>query len=179
MVPGAASARVRRLPATGRSVVWVEVEDSIHKGALSAEASQVITGASILALDKRLPLVLCVASSGADIVEGIPALHGWGQAARAISDCSGVVPTIAIVNGPAVSGPALLIGLCDIVVMTAASYAFVAGPTMVAQFTGITVSNEELGGADSHMRHSGVACFVEDNLDAAIERVEDVLTYMP
>ena len=178
-VPGAASARVRRLPRTDRTVVWVEVEDSVHKGALSAEASHVITKATVLALEKRLPLVLCIASSGADIVEGIPALHGWGQAARAISDCSGVVPTIAIVNGPAVSGPALLIGLCDIVVMTKPSYAFVAGPTMVAQFTGITVSNEELGGADSHMRHSGVASFVADDLDAALDYVEDVLTYLP
>jgi len=178
-VPGAASARVRRLPRTDRTVVWVEVEDSVHKGALSAEASHVITKATVLALEKRLPLVLCIASSGADIVEGIPALHGWGQAARAISDCSGVVPTIAIVNGPAVSGPALLIGLCDIVVMTKPSYAFVAGPTMVAQFTGITVSNEELGGADSHMRHSGVASFVADDLDSALDYVEDVLTYLP
>ena len=48
------------------------------------------------------------------------ALHGWGQAAKAIAECSGVVPVIMVVDGPAVSGPALLLGLADFVVMTAA-----------------------------------------------------------
>ena len=41
------------------------------------------------------------------------------EAAKALTDCSGVVPTIMIVNGPAVSGPALLLGVADHVVMTA------------------------------------------------------------
>ena len=66
----------------------------------------------------------CVmASSGADIVEGIAALEGWGRLAKALVDCSGVVPTIVVVDGPAVSGPALLLGVADLVVMTEASYA--------------------------------------------------------
>ena len=49
-----------------------------------------------------------LSSAGADIDEGIPALHGWGRLASALTDCSGVVPTVVIVDGPAVSGPALL-----------------------------------------------------------------------
>ena len=57
-------------------------------------------------------------SSGADIVEGFAALHGWGLAAKALTDCSGVVPIIMVVEGPAVSGPALLLGIADFVVMT-------------------------------------------------------------
>ena len=98
-------------------------------------------------------------SSGADIVEGFGALHGWGRAAHALTGCSGVVPTILIVDGPAVSGPALLLGIADHVVMTEAAYAFVSGPTMVADFTGVVIDNDELGGAASHSRyrcgHSG------------------------
>ena len=39
---------------------------------------------------------------------------------------------------------ALLLGLADFVVMTADSYAFVSGPTMVADFTGVAIDNEEL-----------------------------------
>ena len=94
------------------------------------------------------------------MVFGIDALHGWGQAARAIANCSGVIPTFTIVTGPAVSGPALLIGLSDFVIMTADSYAFVSGPTMVAEFTGIAMSTEELGGTDAHAKQSGVASLV-------------------
>jgi acetyl-CoA carboxylase carboxyltransferase component len=120
-----------------------------------------------------------VASSGADIVEGIPALHGWGQAARSIADCSGVVPVVTIVNGPAVSGPALLIGLSDFVNMTKDSYAFVSGPTMVAEFTGIAISNEDLGGSDAHATQSGVASLVVPDVDAAAEALESLLVFLP
>src|SRR4051812_50176427 len=78
------------------------------------------------------------------------ALHGWGRAARAIADCSGVVPVLFAVTGPAVSGPALFLGLADQVVMTEDSYAFVSGPTMVADFTGVHIGNDELGGSGPH-----------------------------
>lgn len=177
-VPGAASAAVRALPG-GRNVVWVEVQDLVHKGALSSAASRLLWHAATTAREKRLPLVLSLASSGADILEGVAALHGWGEAARAISQCSGSVPTVAIVDGPAVSGPALLIGLCDAVIMTKDSYAFVSGPTMVAQMTGINVSNEELGGSDIHSRQSGVASLVANDAEHAAALLEELLRYLP
>ena len=53
-----------------------------------------------------------------------------------MADCSGIVPVIVVLDGPAVSGPALLIGLADFVIMTEEAYAFVSGPSMVAEFTG-------------------------------------------
>ena len=177
-VPGAASAALRLL-AGGRRVVWAEAQDTVHKGALSSAASGVLRNAAIMAREKRLPLVLAMASSGAEIREGVSALHGWGEAAHEITKCSGVVPTIAIVDGPAVSGPALLIGLCDMVIMTNDSFAFVSGPTMVAQMTGVEVSNEELGGTDIHSRQSGVANLVATDINHAVELLNEVLRYLP
>lgn len=177
-VPGAAEAGVIHL-ADGLEVVWLAIDGSDHKGALSAAASHVIATAAIAARNSRLPLVLQVESSGADINEGIAALHGWGTAAKAIADCSGSVPIISIVTGPAVSGPALLIGLSDFVVMTRDSYAFVTGPTMVAEFTGITVSTDELGGAGAHARHSGAASVVVADLDEAVAWIADLLSFLP
>jgi len=177
-VPGAATASVSRL-SNGRDVVWLEVDGEHHKGALSAAASHVIATAAQTAHTKGLPLVLQIESSGADILEGIPALHGWGTAAKALAECSGVVPTISIVTGPAVSGPALLIGLSDFVVMTEESYAFVSGPTMVAEFTGISISTDELGGAMTHSRNSGAATTVVTDIHAATLWVEELLEYLP
>ena len=177
-VPGAASAALRLL-AGGRRVVWAEAQDTVHKGALSSAASGVLRNAAIMAREKRLPLVLAMASSGAEIREGVSALHGWGEAAHEITKCSGVVPTIAIVDGPAVSAPALLIGLCDMVIMTNDSFAFVSGPTMVAQMTGVEVSNEELGGTDIHSRQSGVANLVASDMAHAVELLNEVLRYLP
>ena len=150
-----------------------------RRGALSSTASATLAEAARTAKDQRLPLVAFIASSGADVTEGMAALHGWGQAARAIADCSGVVPVIAVLDGPAVSGPALLIGLADFVVMTGQSYAYVSGPAMVAEFTGVVVDNDELGGATAHARFSGAATVVVPDTAAAEVTVAELLGYLP
>ncbi|MSZ60701.1 MAG: methylmalonyl-CoA carboxyltransferase [Actinobacteria bacterium] len=177
-VPGAAAANVVML-SNDRCVVWLTVDGTQHRGALSAAASYVIATAADTARTKGIPLVIQMESSGADILEGIAALHGWGTAAKALADCSGVVPTISIVTGPAVSGPALLLGLSDFVVMTEDAYAFVSGPTMVVEFTGIDVSTDELGGAGTHARHTGVSSVVVPDLAAATAWIDELLEYLP
>jgi acetyl-CoA carboxylase carboxyltransferase component len=176
-VPGSISADVRDFE--GREVVWVEVDATDRRGALSSDSSSVLEHAAVTAREQRLPLIGVVRSSGADIVEGFSALHGWGRAAKALADCSGIVPTILIVDGPAVSGPALLLGLADHVVMTNAAYAFVSGPTMVAEFTGVMMDNEELGGAASHARYTGAATLVANDLAGAVEVTAQLLAYFP
>ncbi len=170
-------AEVREL--AGRDVVWVDVDASSRSGALSSESSLMIEHAAHVAVDVSIPLVCVMRSSGADILEGIAALHGWGRAARALAECSGIVPTIFVVDGPAVSGPALLLGLADLVVMTDAAYAFVSGPNMIADFTGVVVDKMELGGAASHARYTGSASLLADDLPSALDLVEQLLGYLP
>ena len=126
-----------------------------------------------------LPLVLVLSTMGADIEEGLPALHGWGRLAAALAKCSGCVPTIAVVDGPAVSGPALLLGLADLTVMTPSSYAFVNGPVMVEQFTGVQISIEELGGSGNLARHAGIPSTIVEDRTAAVAMVEELLTLSP
>ena len=176
-VEGAVTSDVREFE--GRQVVWVDVDAGSRVGALTSDSSGKLENASVTARGKGFPLIVIMRSSGADIVEGFAALHGWGLAAKALTDCSGVVPIIMVVEGPAVSGPALLLGIADFVVMTADSYAFVTGPTMVAEFTGVRIDNEELGGAASHARYSGAASLVAADLDTAIEMVAQLLAYLP
>ncbi len=176
-VPGAARVDVRDLG--GRTVVWLDIDAAQRKGALSSDASSMIEAAAVTAATKGFPLIAVMGSSGADISEGFSALHGWGRAAKALTDCSGIVPTIMIVNGPAVSGPALLIGIADHVVMTEAAYAFVSGPSMVAEFTGVVMDNDELGGAASHARYTGAASVVAPDLAGAVAAVEQLLAYLP
>jgi acetyl-CoA carboxylase carboxyltransferase component len=177
MVPGSIRSDVREFH--GRDVVWVEVDASDRKGALSSDSSSMLELAAVTALHAHIPLVCIMRSSGADIVEGFAALHGWGRAAKALADCSGVVPSVFIVDGPAVSGPALLLGIADHVVMTDEAYAFVSGPTMVAEFTGVVIDNDELGGAASHARYTGAATLVATDLPAAIDAAGQLLSYFP
>ncbi len=76
-------------------------------GPCRSEDGETMRVAADAALGFRIPMVLVLASSGADVSEGVASLHGWGQAARALARCSGVVPLLVVVTGPAISGPAL------------------------------------------------------------------------
>ncbi len=162
-----------------RRVVWVELDTSGPAARIGSATSAHIEVAARSALAERLPLVGVLSTTGADIVEGVGALHAWGRAAAAITACSGIVPVVLVVDGPAVSGPAFLLGLADVVVMTARSQAFVNGPAIVAGYTGVDVDSDELGGSAVHARHTGVASVVVDDLDGARAAVEDLLAYLP
>ena len=123
-----------------------------------------------LAIELGVPIVGRVASSGADVNEGIAALHAWGRVAQAMADASGVVPIILLLVGPAVSGPALLLGLADHVIMTNDAFAYVSGPDVVVSFTGVAIDRDRLGGAGVHERQSGVATMVVADEDEALAR---------
>jgi len=175
--PGTISIRVDELG--GRSVVIVESTDPAGRGALTPADGDDIAAAARAAREARVPLVMVLASPGADVHLGIGAVAGWGRAAREIVACSGIVPILAVAIGPAVSGPALLLGLADIVVMTDDAYAFVSGPAMVQRFTGVPVSTRTLGGPAVHARSSGVASILVDDRDAALAVLAELLALLP
>jgi acetyl-CoA carboxylase carboxyltransferase component len=163
----------------GRTAVVCRSLPSKRSGALGRDDGATLTAAAESALAHRLPLVLHLATSGSDVVDGIDALHGWGVAARALVRCSGIVPVIVAVHGPVVAGPALLLGLADAVVMDATAYAFVNGPHMVRRYTGVPVSNDRLGGAGTLSRFAGVPSAVTAS-DADTEAfLADLLSYLP
>jgi acetyl-CoA carboxylase carboxyltransferase component len=86
---------------------------------------------------------------------------------------------VLVVVGPCVSGPALLLGLADVVVMTEEAFAYVSGPDTVKAFTGIDVDHRALGGAAYHDTRSGVASLVVADEDAARDTVASLLDYLP
>jgi acetyl-CoA carboxylase carboxyltransferase component len=176
-VPGAVSAEVTEIG--GRPVVEVQFDATDKRGALSQDDGETIAAAARLAWQQRVPLVATIASSGADIEEGISALVGWGTAARELVRCSGIVPIVLVVTGPAVSGPALLLGLADVVILTPEAYAFVSGPRMVTEFTGVPITPGQLGGAGPLTRSSGVAALVAADRDDARDLVAMLLLHLP
>ena len=182
-VRAGASGFVRsRVTAIGaRTFVEIDARGSDENkgGALTPADGQSMAAAACLARTQRLPVVLKLASSGADLNAGVAALHGWATAAAELARCSGVVPVIVIATGPNVSGPALLLGLADFVVMTADAYAFVVGPQMVEHFTGMPVDRDELGGGKTHAVSSGVASFLAADMSEADEMAAELLGYLP
>ncbi len=163
----------------GRQAVVLRIGGDEPNRSITLGVGEKLRAATEMANEKHLPVVGYVSSTGADIAEGVTATHGWGLAARALVNCSGVVPVIMCVVGPAVSGPALLLGLADFVVMTEESYAFVSGPGMVELFTGVGVEIDRLGGSSVHSSTSGVASVVVPDLQAASEVTAHLLGMLP
>lgn len=183
-VPGHAQVTLRRIDQMSsngpeRSVIWIEFDDGEEPGRLDAATSAQLERGIRAGLDQRIPVVMVLSTQGTDIDEGMSALAGWGRVASSLTACSGIVPTIIIVDGPAVSGPALLLGVADFTVMTRRSSAFVNGPVMVEQFTGVALAVEELGGSATHARYTGVATMVVDDRAAAESAAIDLLSYVP
>ncbi len=145
-----------------------------------AADSETISAAARAALSQRIPLVVVLASSGADVVEGMPSLDGWGRAAKALAECSGVIPVTIVAYGLAVSGPALLLGMADAVVMTSEAVAYVSGPAAVAQLTGLTAGARRAGrpeGARPQLRASPRSWPTTPH--RGLEAVAGFLDYLP
>jgi acetyl-CoA carboxylase carboxyltransferase component len=176
-VDAAATAGLREID--GRPVAWFRVAGGKHHGALGSAGAAAVTRAVQLGLDSRIPIVGVLDTSGAELRDNVAALDGWGRIARVFAHASGVVPTILTVIGPCVSGPALLLGLVDAVVMTGDAFAYVSGPESVVEFTGIEIDRETLGSASMHSRRSGVASLVVANEADAELAVADLLVYLP
>jgi acetyl-CoA carboxylase carboxyltransferase component len=162
-----------------RRVIEIVIEGGEARGALTPEDSETLATAIRLATDQRLPVVCLLASSGVDVTSGLEGIQRWGAAARELARASGVVPTLFAACGPAVSGPALLLGLADQVVFTADAYAFVSGPRMVQDFTGVPVSVDLLGGAGAHARTSGLATLVVADREQARNVLAELLAFLP
>ncbi len=163
----------------GRRVVMFTVEGGKHRGAIGTAEGETVTRAVHLAVELGIPVVGRIASSGADVNEGVASLHAWGRAAKAMADASGVVPIVLMLVGPAVSGPALLLGLADHVIVTSDAFAYVTGPDVVVEFTGVPIDRDRLGGVTVHERHSGVATVVVDDEHDALLTVSALLSYLP
>ncbi len=163
----------------GRPCVIVDLGTADQPAPLGADDGLKLAVAAFTARQQHLPLVCHLNSSGAPPDAGVDALHGWGVAARELTRCSGVVPTVFCVRHTAVAGSALLLGLADFVVMVESSYAYVSGPRMVQEYTGVPIDNDTLGGAARHARTSGVASFVVPDSETADDVMGELLALLP
>jgi len=177
LVAGSVQAGVEDLG--DRTAMVARSVSDVRRGALSPDDGDTLAEAASVAAALRIPFVLVLSSSGADVSGGVASLHSWGGAARAMAACSGVVPVVVVVTGPALSGPALLLGLADVVVMTGDAFAFVSGPTMVEEFTGIRIGVHQLGGSAVHARSSGLCAIEAASPGQAMEHVAHLLGLLP
>ena len=125
------------------------------------------------------PFVFINDSGGARVQEGIDSLHGYGAVFYTNVELSGVVPQISIISGPCAGGAAYSPALTDFIIQTRKAHMFITGPGVIKQVTGEDVTQDVLGGADTHQAISGVNHFVVDDDEQAVLVAKKLLSFLP
>lgn len=132
------------------------------------------------ALKNGAPYIAINDSGGARIQEGIDSLRGYGTIFYHNTLLSGVVPQISIIAGPCAGGAAYSPALMDFIIMVEGTgKMFIAGPQVIKEATGETITAEELGGAMSQATYSGNVHFIATDDADAISICQRLLTYLP
>lgn len=164
----------------GQKVAVYSQDFSVRGGTLGRVEGQKILAVMDLALQMRIPIIGLLDSGGARIQEGVVALTQYGRIFRKSCEASGTVPQISLILGPCAGGAVYSPALTDFVIMTREhSHMFVTGPDVVRAVTGEDVSFEQLGGAEVHNQRSGVAHYMAEDEQDALEYARSVLTYLP
>lgn len=164
----------------GRQVAVYAQDFTIFGGSLGEVAGEKIIKVMELAMKIGCPIIGMLDSGGARIQEGVVALGKYGEIFRRNTQASGVIPQISIIMGPAAGGAVYSPALTDFVIMVdKTSQMFVTGPDVIKTVTGEDVGMEELGGALTHNKTSGVAHYLASDEDDAIDYARTLLAFLP
>ena len=130
-----------------------------------------------LALQRQLPLVLWAEGGGGrpnDEYPGVSLLDN--MTFLGLARLSGLVPTVAIVNGRCFAGNAALAGCCDVIIATRSTTIGMAGPAMI-EGGGLGKFAPEEVGPVSMQEPNGVIDIVVDDEAQAIAVAQQYMGY--
>ena len=164
----------------GRPVCAYSQDFTSRGGTLGEMHARKICKVMDMAMRMGVPMVGFNDSGGARIQEGVDALSGYGSIFFRNSLASGVIPQISVIMGPTAGGAVYSPAMTDWLFMVdKTSYMFITGPDVIKTVSGEEIDFENLGGATVHNTKSGVAHFVCQGDNHAVEMVKELLTYLP
>ena len=164
----------------GRRVVVFAQDFTVFGGSLSETHAEKICKVLDLAMKVGVPVIGLNDSGGARIQEGVVSLGGYADIFLRNTLASGVVPQISCIMGPCAGGAVYSPAITDFNIMVKdTSYMFITGPDVIKTVTHADVTKEELGGALTHNRTSGVAHFAADSDEHALRMVRELLSFIP
>jgi acetyl-CoA carboxylase carboxyltransferase component len=166
---------------SGREVLIVANDATVKGGTYFPITVKKHVRAQEIALQNRLPCVYLVDSGGAFLplqAEVFPDRDHFGRIffnqARMSAER---IPQIAVVMGSCTAGGAYVPAMSDeTIIVRGTGTIFLGGPPLVKAATGEDVSAEDLGGADVHTRHSGVADYFAEDDDHALDLCRTIVS---
>src|SRR6187549_871540 len=165
---------------SGREVLIVAYDATVKGGTYYPVTVKKHLRAQTVALENRLPCIYLVDSGGAFLPmqdEVFPDRDHFGRIFfnQARMSAEGLAQ-LALVMGSCTAGGAYVPAMSDeSVIVRGTGTIFLGGPPLVKAATGEEVSAEELGGADTHGRKSGVVDHVADDDAHALEIVRSIV----
>lgn len=164
----------------GRPICVFAQDFTVFGGSLGEVFGEKIVKVMDLALQNGWPVVGINDSGGARIQEGVASLGLYGEIFKRNVRASGVIPQISLIMGPCAGGAVYSPAITDFIVMVdKTSHMFITGPDVIKTVTGEDVAFEDLGGARTHNTKSGVAHYMAEDEQDALEYVKALLSYLP
>ena len=164
----------------GRLVYVFSQDFTVFGGSLSRTNANKIIKIMDLALKMGAPVIGLNDSGGARIQEGVESLAGYADIFYRNVRSSGVIPQISAILGPCAGGAVYSPAITDFILMVKeTSYMFVTGPDVIKTVTHEEVTMEDLGGAMSHNKKSGVAHFIAENDEQAMMMIRELMSFIP
>jgi len=164
----------------GKSVAIFSQDPTCWGGALGLAHAKKIVKIMDFACQNLIPIIGINDSGGARIQEGVESLAGYADIFYKNVMASGLVPQISLIVGPCAGGAVYSPAMTDFTFMVdKTSFMFVTGPDVIKSVTHEEVTKEVLGGPQTHHRKSGVAHFTCENEQDALERIRELLHYLP
>ncbi len=164
----------------GRMVFVYSQDFTVFGGSLSETNAQKICKILDMAMKVGAPVIGLLDSGGARIQEGVDSLGGFAEIFQRNVLASGVVPQLSIIMGPCAGGAVYSPALTDFIIMVrGSSYMFVTGPEVVKTVTHEIVTQEDLGGADTHTMKTGVADLAYNNDIETLLQTRRMYNFLP
>lgn len=162
-------------------LMYVFAQDfTVAGGSLSRTNANKIVKIMDTAMKMGAPVIGLNDSGGARIQEGVESLAGYADIFYRNVRSSGVIPQISAIMGPCAGGAVYSPAITDFIMMVKeTSYMFVTGPEVIKTVTNEDVTKEELGGAMTHNKRSGVAHFTADNDEQAAMMLRELVSFLP
>ena len=164
----------------GRLVFVFSQDFTVFGGSLSEAHAEKICKIMDQAMKVGAPVIGLNDSGGARIQEGVASLGGYAEVFQRNVMASGVVPQISVIMGPCAGGAVYSPAMTDFIAMVKdSSYMYVTGPDVVKTVTQEEVTHEELGGATTHSKKSGVADLAFENDIEALAEIRRLFDFLP
>lgn len=146
---------------------------SRNKGAFGEAEAKKIISLYELAKKNGAPVIGIYASAGAKVTEGAKTLAAFGQVLAKMTEVSGVIPQIAVVDGVCAGLSATAVTLSDILIASEDGKFYIAPPSV------LKAQGDKEAGSVAEAAEEGLIDVVCANGDEAIAKAREIASMIP